>query len=104
VIAKNRLTQYVVSASAYTAVLRSIDGDVKTLIAQHPDMFSAKQTADVMVEIRDFQTAGVVSFARGCPFYAQKPGRMDVMGKRVQVKPEYLENCVASVQKLVDEL
>ena len=104
VIAKNRLTQYVVSASAYTAVLRSIDADVKALIAQHPGMFSAKRTADVMVEIRDFQTAGVVSFARGCPFYAQKSGRMDVMGKRVQVKPEYLENCVASVQKLVDEL
>lgn len=104
VIAKNRLTQYVVSASAYTAVLRSIDADVKTLIAQHPEMFSAKKTNDVMVEIRDFQTAGVVSFARGCPFYAQKSGRMDVMGKRVQVKPEYLENCVESVQKLVGQL
>ena len=104
VIAKNRLTQYVVSASAYTAVLRSIDADVKALIAQNPQMFSADKTADVMVEIRDFQTAGVVSFARGCPFYAQKSGRMDVMGKRVQVKPEYLENCIKSVQKLVDEL
>jgi hypothetical protein len=29
---------------------------------------------------------------------------MDVMGKRAQVKPEYLDNCVESVQKLVDEL
>ncbi|WP_144930937.1 ParA family protein [Kocuria marina] len=104
VIAKNRLTQYVVAASAYSAVLRSIDLDVETLIAQHPDMFSADRTKDVMVEIRDFQTAGVVSFARGCPFYAQKPGRMDVMGKRVQVKSDYLQNCVESVQKLVDTL
>ncbi|GAB3875435.1 ParA family protein [Terrabacter terrigena] len=104
VIAKNRLTQYVVSASAYTAVLNSIDADVQSLIAQHKDMFSAKTAEDVMVEIRDFQTAGVVSFARGCPFYAQKPGRMDVMGKRVQVKGEYLQNCVDSVQSLVDEL
>jgi cellulose biosynthesis protein BcsQ len=104
VIAKNRLTQYVVAASAYTAVLRSIDADVKTLIAQHPEMFSAAKASDVMVEIRDFQTAGVVSFARGCPFYAQKPGRMEVMGKRVQVKGDYLENCVESIQRLVDEL
>lgn len=104
VIAKNRLTQYVVAASAYTAVLRSIDADVKTLIAGNPEMFSADKAKDVMVEIRDFQTAGVVSFARGCPFYAQKPGRMDVMGKRVQVKGEYLQNCVDSVQELVDEL
>jgi len=103
-IAKNRLTQYVVAASAYTAVLRSIDADVKTLIAQHPEMFSAVKADDLMVEIRDFQTAGVVSFARGCPFYAQKPGRMEVMGKRVRVKGEYLENCVKSVQGLVDAL
>lgn len=29
---------------------------------------------------------------------------MDVMGKRVRVKGEYLQNCVDSVQKLVDEL
>ena len=103
-IAKNRLTQYVVAASAYTAVLRSINADVKTLIAQHPEMFSAVKANDLMVEIRDFQTAGVVSFARGCPFYAQKPGRMEVMGKRVRVKGEYLENCVKSVQGLVDAL
>lgn len=104
VIAKNRLTQYVVAASAYSAVLKSIDADVRTLMAGNPDMFSASKAKDVMVEIRDFQTAGVVSFARGCPFYEQKPGRMEVMGKRVGVKREYLENCVQSVQALVDEL
>lgn len=104
VIAKNRLTQYVVAASAYSAVLRSIDADVKALMAQYPELFSADKTDEVMVEIRDFQTAGVVSFARGCPFYAQKPGRMEVMGKRVQVKGEYLQNCIKSVQRLVDEL
>jgi cellulose biosynthesis protein BcsQ len=104
VIAKNRLTQYVVAASGYAAVLKTIDADVKTLIAANPGMFSASKASDVMVEIRDFQTAGVVAFARGCPFYAQKPGRMDIAGKRVQVKGEYLENCVASVQRLVNQL
>ena len=29
---------------------------------------------------------------------------MEVMGKRVRVKGEYLENCVESMQRLVDEL
>jgi len=67
-------------------------------------MFTASKAKDVMVEIRDFQTAGVVSFARGCPFYEQKPGRMEIMGKRVGVKGEYLENCIQSMQSLVDEL
>lgn len=104
VIAKNRLTQYVVSASAYTAVLKSIDTDVRTLITANPGMFTAKKTKDLMVEIRDFQTAGVVSFARGCPFYAQRPGRMDVQGRRVRVNDEYLQNCVEAIQGLVDRL
>lgn len=104
IIAKNRLTQYVVSASAYTAVLKSIDADVTGLIAQYPKMFNFTKSSDGVVEIRDFQTAGVVAFARGCPFYAQKAGRAEIMGRRVRVKDEYLVNCVESVQKLVDQL
>lgn len=67
-------------------------------------MFTASSLTDTSVDIRDFQTAGVVAHARGCPLYAQKPDRMDVLGKRVQVKGEYLENCIAAMQKLVDTL
>jgi len=104
VIAKNRLNRYVVAASGYTAVLKTIDADVNTLLASNPGMFTTDKANDIMVEIRDFQTAGVVSYARGCPFYEQRPGRMDIMGKRVGVKGEYLENCIQSMQLLVDVL
>ncbi|WP_347040852.1 ParA family protein [Brachybacterium nesterenkovii] len=104
VIAKNRLTQYMGSASAYSAVLRSIDTDIAVLVTQYPGMFSVTDTTDAVVEIRDFQTAGVVAFARGCPFYAQRAGRADVVGQRVRVKEEYLQNCVESLQGLVDKL
>ncbi len=104
IMAKNRLTQYMGSASAYSAVLRSIDDDVSVLITQHPTMFTFTNTVDAVVEIRDFQTAGVVAFARGCPFYAQRAGRADVVGRRVRVKEEYLVNCVNSLQTLVDKL
>lgn len=104
VIAKNRITQYMGSASAYSAVLQSIDNDISVLIANQPEMFNFAQTDEAVVEIRDFQTAGVVAFARGCPFYAQKAGRAEVVGKRVRVKEEYLQNCVESVQSLVDKL
>ena len=103
-IAKNRITQYMGSASAYAAVLQSIDDDISVLLASNPDMFTATSTADIVIEVRDFQTAGVVAFARGCPLYAQKAGRADVMGRRVQVKGDYLQNCVDSVQLLVDKL
>ena len=103
-IAKNRLTQYMGPASAYSAVLRSIDTDIDSLMASNPEIFTATQADDTVVEIRDFQTAGVVAHARGCPFYLQRPGRLDVAGKRVQVKRDYVEDCVESINGLVDKL
>ena len=75
IIAKNRLTQYMGPASAYSAVLRSIDNDIDGLLGENRDMFTFSQVEQGVVDIRDFQTAGVISFARGCPFYAQKPGQ-----------------------------
>ncbi|GAB2956565.1 AAA family ATPase [Streptomyces heilongjiangensis] len=100
-IAKNRLTQYMGSASAYAAVLRSIDDDIETVLEDHPEMFTFDKVENGVVDIRDFQTTGVVAFARGCPFYEQRSGRFDVMGKRVRVDGNYLANCVEAVQKLV---
>jgi cellulose biosynthesis protein BcsQ len=104
VIAKNRLTQYMGPASAYGAVLRSIDQDVQGLLTSHPDKFSFGTMADGIVNIRDFQTTGVVAFARGCPFYALASGRLDVMGQRIQVNEPYRVQCVDAMRELVDKL
>ncbi|MFF7454787.1 ParA family protein [Kitasatospora sp. NPDC008115] len=103
-IAKNRLTQYMGAASAYAAVLHSIDRDIEALMASNPDMFTFDTVHGGIVEIRDFQTAGVVAQARGCPLYAQRPGKLDIMGHRVQVKADYLDNCVIDAKKLVAAL
>lgn len=103
-ILKNRLVQYMGPAPAYSAVLRSIDADVLSLLKDNSDMFTFDEVRNGTVDIRDFQTAGVAAFARGCPFYAQNPGRLDVMGKRVRVDAQYLENCVDAIQGLVDRL
>ena len=103
-IAKNRITQYMGSASAYAAVLDAIEQDVEVLISTNGGMFTQKKASDSVVEVRDFQTAGVVAFARGCPMYAQKAGRAEIMGRRVQVKGDYLQNCIDSIQLLVDKL
>lgn len=100
-ITKNRLTQYMGPASAYSAVLKSIDADVAGLLRTNPEMFTFDKIEYGSVDIRDFQTTGVVSFARGCPFYAQKPGRLDVMGKRVRVDAGYLQNCIKAMEDLV---
>jgi cellulose biosynthesis protein BcsQ len=103
-IAKNRITQYMGSASAYSAVLRSIDNDVAGLMRSNPDIFTFSKGTEGVVDIRDFQTTGVVAFARGCPFYSLRSGRLYVGGKRVQVKEDYRLNCVSAMNKLVARL
>jgi cellulose biosynthesis protein BcsQ len=103
-IVKNRLTQYMGPASAYAAVLRSIRNDVRGLLASHPDKFSFDELEAGFVDVRDFQTTGVVAYARGCPFYELEPGRLTVMGQRIQVNRPYLENCVEAMKGLVAKL
>jgi cellulose biosynthesis protein BcsQ len=103
-IAKNRLTQYMGPASAYMAVLKSIEDDVKTLLGTHPDLFTFTNIADGFVEIRDFQTTGVVAFAKGLPFSQVPVGKQSINGHRVQVQATYLENSRASIETLSQQL
>jgi cellulose biosynthesis protein BcsQ len=104
IIAKNRLTQYMGPASAYGAVLRSIDHDVEALLKAHADKFTFSDITEGVVDIRDFQTTGVVAFARGCPFYRLQSGRLDVMGQRIQVNEPYRVQCVEAMEGLVNKL
>lgn len=103
-IIKNRLTQYMGPASAYFAVLQSIDADVEALLRSHPQTFTFPALQDGIVEVRDFQTTGVVAFAKGCPFYSVPTGRLSIGGQRVSVKGDYKQNCVDSVNAIVDKL
>lgn len=103
-ILKNRLTQYMGPASAYSTVLSAIDRDVTSLMKSHPDIFTFSNIESGIINVRDFQTTGVVSSARGCPFYALNAGRLDVLGQRVQVKEKYRQNCVQNIQEVVQKL
>jgi len=100
-IVKNRLTQYMGPASAYSAVLSSIDQEVNELVQQNPQMFTFDDSQDGIVEVRDFQTTGVVAFAYGSPFYQLSSGRYDVEGRNVQIKRDYLDNCIEAIDHLV---
>ncbi|MEZ0472664.1 ParA family protein [Luteimonas salinilitoris] len=104
VIAKNRLTQYMGPASAYSAVLQSIDTDVTSLIEHNSEIFSFENLQDGVVEIRDFQTTGVVAFAKGMPFYNLSAGRMNVGGQRVRVNREQIDHCMSAVDDLVAKI
>lgn len=104
IVAKNRITQYMGSASAYAAVLRSIEQDVSDLIYSNSQLFTFNNVKQGIVEIRDFQTTGVVAFARGCPFYIQPSGKLKIGSQRVQIKEDYRQNCVDAIDALVNKL
>jgi cellulose biosynthesis protein BcsQ len=103
-IIKNRITQYMGGASAYAAVLGTIDGDVDALLQTHPQIFSFASLADGTIDMRDFQTTGVVSFAEGTPFFALSSGRHNVGGTPTQIKQEYLDNCLGETVALANRL
>lgn len=103
-ILKNRLTQYMGKASAFTAVLQGIDDDLKDLMSAHPNFFTFNNVIDGIVDVRDFSTTGVVAFARGCPFDVLPSGKLMIGGLRVQVKPEYLENAKVAIGGIVAKL
>ena len=103
-IAKNRITQYMGPASAYAAVLTAIDHDVSALLATHPHLFTFGTIAKGTAEIRDFQTTGVVAFAKGLPFSQLKSGKQTINSHRVQVKEDYRQQVVKSVNQMVSML
>jgi cellulose biosynthesis protein BcsQ len=103
-IVKNRITQYMRAASAYAAVLAQIEKDVQNLISSNSQIFTFGNVADGFVEIRDFQTTGVVAFAKGQPFSKVQVGKQTIGGHRVQVKGEYLTNAKSAMSGLVAKL
>jgi cellulose biosynthesis protein BcsQ len=101
---KNRLTQYMGPASAYHAVLLEIDLMIESVLGSHPEVATFTNVATSNVEIRDFQTTGVVAFAQGIPFSRLRAGKHQLPGREVQVRADYLENCVEAMNKLVSKL
>ncbi|HEY9201426.1 MAG TPA: ParA family protein [Gammaproteobacteria bacterium] len=103
-ILKNRLTQYMGAASAYSAVLSGIDSDISQLLSSYPQYFSFNQTKGGTVDIRDFGTTGVVAFARGCPFSVMPTGKLTLSGRRVQVKPDYRDQSLEAIDAAVSKI
>lgn len=103
-VIRNRLTQYMGDASAYQAVLNGINSDLQNAINNHPKFFTFSNPDDGLISVRDFQTTGVVAFARGCPFSKMKSGKLSINGQRVQVKMENLKNVRTAIEELVKKI
>ena len=61
-------------------MLKSIDQDVSNFLRSNGEIFTFAKIGQGVVDIRDFQTTGVVAFARRCPFYMLASGKLEVMG------------------------
>ncbi len=107
VFPKNRLTQYMGPASAYHSVLISIDEIINSILSTNPDVFSFNNLSNGIVDIRDFQTTGVVAFAFGMPFTVLTPGIYKMpnkKNKKTQVNAENIDNCRNAINKLIKKL
>jgi hypothetical protein len=62
-VIQNRTTQYMGPASAYGAVLAHITDAIIELLGTYPDYFTFNDIKTGILDIRDFQTTGVVAFA-----------------------------------------
>jgi cellulose biosynthesis protein BcsQ len=103
-IAKNRITQYMGPASAYAAVLHAIETDIMQLQNAHPHLFTFTSLGQGAVDIRDFQTTGVVAFAKGLPFSQLRPGKQSIGGHRVEVNEPYRLSCLSAIDDMVSLL
>lgn len=101
---KNRLTQYMGPASAYSSVMNSIEELVSDVLSTNPEIFTFSNIRDGFVNIRDFQTTGVVAFAEGRPFTQVRTGIHDIGGRETQVNRAKLQECIDAINDLVAEL
>ncbi len=67
--------------------------DLDAMVKDNPEYFTFDSVASGIEEIKDFQTAGVVAFARGTPFVSMQSGSLSVAGQRFKVdKPQLDQN------------
>lgn len=103
-IIKNRITQYMGDASAYSGVLKKIEEELSEAIDSYPEYFEFQNVENGIISMRDFGTTGVVAFARGCPFGRMSAKSYSIGLKRVQVKGDYLENMKENINDMIEKI
>jgi len=75
----------------------------KTLY-KNPNVVTFTTLEGNVVEIRDFQTTGVVAFVQGLPFTKMSSKTYKLPEKEVKINPEYLQNCIDVMDLLIEKL
>ena len=97
------MTQYMGSAKGYAAVLHSIDSEISQMHSSYPQYFTSNNS---IIEMRDFQTAGVVAFAeaRGFKSLLGDTRVRNICGEKVQVDADRLNLCLSEMQDFVNNI
>lgn len=103
----NRFTQYKGSAKAYSALSEAVGDELYSIYGKTPEFFTPRtgETGDLAdflseytVDVRDFNTAGVVAAHKGDLLSSLKDGKYEVHGQEVYVRKDRIQECVDSVE------
>ena len=102
-IVKNRITQYMGPASGYRAVLQSIDRIINQVQSANPGFFTSN---NVIEEVRDFQTTGVIAFAEAKTFnkLLTEPLVHSINGNSTTLNRGYIQQNKTDVDNIVARL
>lgn len=106
----NRFTQYKGSAAAFSALSEAVAEELWTVYQQSPQFFTSRSSPPktkaafekrYAIDVRDFNTAGVVAAHRGVLLKNLAGGQYEVHGQEVNVKTVRVEECVKSINDVV---
>jgi len=109
----NRFTQKKGAAHAFKALSNEAIGKMYSEFVNNPDKFEVSATpirniADFEnaynIELRDFNSAGVVAANQGLPLSKMDKHSYEVYGEKIQVAKDQRDLCKAAIESLVSRL
>ncbi|MBF4260066.1 hypothetical protein, partial [Vibrio anguillarum] len=109
----NRFTQKVGAAHAFKALSNEAINKMYSEFVRNPDKFESLSTnvnnldefeKAYSIELRDFNSAGVVAANQGLPLSKMDRHTYEVYGEKIQVAKEQRDKCKAAIVSLVQKL
>ena len=100
-VVRNRLTQYMGPASAYSVILSSLNNTTNTLKGAYPNLFSNNFS---ILDVYDFNTFGQIAFAETKMFSQVNVGYHVINNKRIMANQQGKTSCVNSINQIVARL
>lgn len=109
----NRMTQYAGAAQAYTAMAEATTHALFQTYQQFPHYFTAKSVAaantedfkqQYYVQLRDFNTSGVVTMHEGKLLSKMTSGQYSVHGRNVTIDQRRLNECLEAVDEVLNKI